>query len=382
MKNGIITTDYDPTTTSTYKVVNPIFESFMQQVQEQEDEIAKKIIEDKTVVKTYTEEYTDSKGNKKTRTITEIIKPNVITELNYINHGYAFAYINMKDQKMMFGSKFKSTKARKKMIKEFYSSINAVKTKQTGEMDYVVYNEFLSIEEVAELYFSNDEADKSMFLTAYELYCQFFGNSISGTGTITDGGGKGIDPYDDGSEDESSEDDESEKNEGENVEGGMDIPLYLQYSGSWARQSYGNGTISQNGCAPTSLAMVVSYMTGNAVLPSDIVDYVGNKYYVNGTGSSWGIFAAVAIHYQFSCSDLGKNEQAVIDALKAGRPVIASMGPGTFTKSGHIIVLRGITSSGQILVNDPNDNSTKNHKGKAFDMSLIMSEAKNFWSFY
>ena len=32
--------------------------------------------------------------------------------------------------------------------------------------------------------------------------------------------------------------------------------------------------------------------------------------------------------------------------------MILSMNPGHFTKSGHFIVLRGITSDGKILVND------------------------------
>lgn len=363
MKNGIVTNDYDPTTTSTYKVVNPVYEAFMQQVREQEDEIAKKIIEDNTITKTTLEYYIDESGKFKSREVTIIIEPTVITELNYINHGYIFAYINMKDEKVLFGNKFKSSSARKKMIKEFYARINTIKTKQTGEMQYLVYNEFLSIEEVAELYFADDEADKAMFINSYELYCQFFGYSNDGIGK-SPGSGGGI----------------GEK--GESVEGGMDIPLYLQYSGSWAKVSYGDGTISSSGCAPTVLAMVVSYLTKNAVLPDDIVNYVGNKYYVSGQGSSWSIFSAVATHYQLNYSDLGMNKDSIISSLKSGRPVIASMGPGQFTKGGHFIVLRGITSDGKVLVNDPNDNATKNHKNISFDLDFIIGQAKNFWSIY
>lgn len=365
MKNGLVTNDYDPTKTSTYKVVNPVFEEFMREVQTKEDEIAAKLREDNKVTKTSTEEYINDKGEKKVRTVTEIIYPDVMTQLNYINHGYIFAYINMKDEKVLFGNKFKSSKARKKMIKDFYTNINSIKTKKTGTMSYIVYNEFLGIDDVAELYFGEDEADKAMFMTSYELYCQFFGYSIdegSSTGEKEEGLGEG--------------------NTGESVIGGMDIPLYLQYSAPWGSMSYGEGTISTSGCAPTALAMVVSYMTKNAVLPSDIVDYVGNQYYVSGQGSSWDIFSAVAIHYQFSCSNLGMSKENITNELKKGHPVIASMGPGQFTKGGHIIVLRGITEDGKILVNDPNDNATKNHKSIAFDLDFIIGQAKNFWSFY
>lgn len=363
-KNGIVTTDYDPSNTSTYKVVNPIYEEFMLSVQEEEDDIAATIIRENTIYDPDTMEI--------------ISQPEVITELNYINHGYAFAYINMTDKKVKFGSKYKFSQKRKQKIWNFYESINTIKTKDLGDNKYKVYNEFLTIEAVADKYFPNDEADRSMFMDSYNLYCEFFGVYTSGTATednnFKPGTGGGTDT-------EESEDSDS-SNSGEQVSGGMDIPLYLQYSGSWADKPYGTSTITKCGCAPTCLAMVMSYLRGKTILPSDIVDFTGNKYYVNGVGSSWDIFPAVAIHYQVSCSNLGMSESEVIDALKNGRPVIASMGPGTFTKGGHFIVLRGVTAEGKVLVNDPNDNGVKDHKNKSFDMSLIMSEAKNFWSFY
>ena len=68
-------------------------------------------------------------------------------------------------------------------------------------------------------------------------------------------------------------------------------------------------------------------------------------------------------------------------ALSTGKPVIASMKKGTFTRGGHFIVLRGITEDGKILVNDPNDNAKKQHFNRSFDLSLIKREAKAFWCF-
>ena len=44
--------------------------------------------------------------------------------------------------------------------------------------------------------------------------------------------------------------------------------------------------------------------------------------------------------------------------------------------------LRGITEEGKILVNDPNDNASKNFVNRQFDLNLIMRESKNFWCFY
>lgn len=51
---------------------------------------------------------------------------------------------------------------------------------------------------------------------------------------------------------------------------------------------------------------------------------------------------------------LEKSPQSVLDALASGKPVIASMSPGTFTKGGHFIVIRGVTADGYFLINDPN----------------------------
>jgi len=31
------------------------------------------------------------------------------------------------------------------------------------------------------------------------------------------------------------------------------------------------------------------------------------------------------------------NRDVIIDTLKSGQPIIATMGPGTFTKTGHFI---------------------------------------------
>lgn len=162
---------------------------------------------------------------------------------------------------------------------------------------------------------------------------------------------------------------------------GMKIPLYLQYQQPWRGIKFGDGTISTSGCSITSIAMVVSYLKGEAIYPNQIAAWAGYRYHVKGQGASHTIFPAAARQWGVSCTVLGKNMNSVVMALSEGKPVIASMGKGTFTKGGHIIVLRGITEDGKILVNDPNDNSKKQHFNKSFDIGLIKREAKAFWSY-
>lgn len=133
---------------------------------------------------------------------------------------------------------------------------------------------------------------------------------------------------------------------------GMAIPLYYQYSGGWQNRAFGGGNIASSGCSVTSMAMVFSYLCDERITPNDIVDWTGNRYYVAPAGQSWSIFPACASQWGVGCQNLGKDSNAVVNALSRGRPVIASMAPGTFTKAGHFIVLRGVTAEGKILVND------------------------------
>ena len=49
------------------------------------------------------------------------------------------------------------------------------------------------------------------------------------------------------------------------------------------------------------------------------------------------------------------------------------MGKGQFTRSGHFIVLRGITSEGKILVADP---ASKERTNQEWDVNTIVKEAK------
>ncbi|WP_253205644.1 C39 family peptidase [Clostridium estertheticum] len=64
--------------------------------------------------------------------------------------------------------------------------------------------------------------------------------------------------------------------------------------------------------------------------------------------------------------------QRIIDALAQGKLIIAIMAKGHFTRFGHFIVLRGVTSDKKILVADPV--SVKRSEEK-WDLSIILNEA-------
>lgn len=161
---------------------------------------------------------------------------------------------------------------------------------------------------------------------------------------------------------------------------GMQIPHYLQTD--YGNIPYGGGSIATSGCGPTSFAMVASYLTGKTITPVDAVSWCGNSYYKPGVGTYWSYFAAAARHFGCGSVTQTNDPNRVLKALSEGHPVISSQSAGLFTRGGHFIVLRGVTASGKVLVNDPNDSASKNYINREFDMmSEIHATASAYWIF-
>ncbi len=85
-----------------------------------------------------------------------------------------------------------------------------------------------------------------------------------------------------------------------------------------------------------------------------------------------------AANFGLKGKELPLSENSIITTLKKGQPIIASMGPGTFTTSGHFIVLTGVDSNNKIIVND---SDSKIKSKQAWDVDIFMKEAKNLWTF-
>jgi len=344
--NGSIKGDFDLTQTELFSQINPIYEDYLEDITEEMDAEADRIIEENTTTDTDPETGEETSECDVNVDVT-VNKPGLCVLLAYLST------VNYKENK---AAKYE---ADSREIHEFYDSINRIDITNNGD-DYFIQNTILSKEEIADLYFP-DQIDHKFYLTSYENFTSLYKDDV------TTSANQGDYIYN------------SDLVYGTN---GMNIPLYKQGGGQpWSNIPYGDGTIATKGCAPTSLAMVITYLAGQTVTPANVVSWTGNRYYVSGQGSSWSIFTACAAHWEINCQNLGKSTAGMTAALYSGRPVIASVGPGTFTKGGHLIVLRGITSDGMILVNDPADNDKKNHINKKFSLELIIRESKNFWSF-
>ena len=116
------------------------------------------------------------------------------------------------------------------------------------------------------------------------------------------------------------------------------------------------------------------YLTGNTEQnPLQLFSTSVKSGRYKGFGWSHETLAHYAHVYGVQTQWFSGDETQICEYLKAGKPVIAHMGPGVFTDVGHFIVLRGVTESGKILVNDPN---SRENCALAFPLSLILSQTK------
>lgn len=157
-----------------------------------------------------------------------------------------------------------------------------------------------------------------------------------------------------------------------------EIPLFLQWDQQWGYDNYGNESIASGGCAPTSLAMVAVALTGDtSINPLSVSEYAYKSgYYVDGVGSKWSLISEGVKHFGLNSEELPLDKSTILSTLKAGNPIILTVGPGTFTSTGHFLVLTGITSDGKITINDPN---SELNSSKAWDVDVFLKETKNLW---
>ena len=155
-----------------------------------------------------------------------------------------------------------------------------------------------------------------------------------------------------------------------------EILYYNQEDSRWGNEKYGKtDLISQTGCGPTSLAMVISTLTDTIINPKEMADWAyTHGYCAEGSGSYHTLIQEGAEAFGLSVEQAKVTEgQKIADALADGKFVIALLGEGAFTSSGHFIVLRGITKEGNVFVADP---KSIQKSQKIFSLGLLLEEAK------
>ena len=157
------------------------------------------------------------------------------------------------------------------------------------------------------------------------------------------------------------------KNQKEMING---FVYFNQGDPAWNDNGY---RIKKAGCGPTSMAVVITSLTGKWVTPVDTTVWAYEHGYYSGQGSSHALIPALSEEYGLQCEGVGTDAQAIREALQEGNPVVCLMGPGYFTKGGHFMVLVGIDENDNVTVADVGSRERSRYK---YQLSDIIDQSK------
>ena len=129
--------------------------------------------------------------------------------------------------------------------------------------------------------------------------------------------------------------------------------IYNQRNPKWANYVYSakpphTETIKTSGCGICSACMIVSNLSDTVIEPPQMADYsVKNGYRIDGVGTSFGLYTAIAKKYNLKMVQVFDIESA-IRCVKNGGLVVCSTNGGTnklFSTAGHLFVMSGIVGS-------------------------------------
>lgn len=161
---------------------------------------------------------------------------------------------------------------------------------------------------------------------------------------------------------------------------GEGYPYFYQWDKRWGYETYGDDMIALTGCGPLCLSMVLCKLRQDTqydpLTVANIAD--DNGYYVAGSGSSWSLMDEGAALYGLKSYAVPFNENGIRGELLSGHPVICVVGPGTFTTTGHFILICGIADDGNMIIRDPN---SKEKSSMTWPLSELMGQIQNLWSY-
>lgn len=173
----------------------------------------------------------------------------------------------------------------------------------------------------------------------------------------------------------------------------MSNPIsYMQTDPQWKNNDYSakgeSTTIGRAGCGVTCAAMVIASLKDESVTPATTAKWsLAHGYKALRSGTYYSYFVPQLKAYGIGCRQMNQinnyhhTGQATLRAsvttrLKQGYWIIACMGKGTWTSSGHYVLAYGISPGGKVLINDPASVALNRVQG---NLQTFLNEAKYFW---
>lgn len=165
---------------------------------------------------------------------------------------------------------------------------------------------------------------------------------------------------------------------------------YLQTDPKWGWKDYSAAgektTIRASGCGPTAMAMVLATWADAKVTPeTECAWALAHGYKAPHQGTYYGYFEAAGRRYglktyRLNYRNLYGNATSAYhaqarDALDRGALVIACMGKGNWTRSGHYVLVWKIVGN-VVYINDPASTKPVRTRGA---YSLFKQQVKYYW---
>lgn len=165
---------------------------------------------------------------------------------------------------------------------------------------------------------------------------------------------------------------------------------YLQTDPRWANVSYSargeSTTIGRAGCGPTAMSMVLATWADPAVNPkTECMWALSHGYKYPHQGTAYTYFEPAAARYGLECRQITPGyiygnanspyHAQAKQALDNGDFVIACMGKGTWTRSGHYVLVWGIEGN-IVYINDPASTKLMRTRGNYL---VFKQQVKHYW---
>jgi hypothetical protein len=135
------------------------------------------------------------------------------------------------------------------------------------------------------------------------------------------------------------------------------LTYYNQGDSRWENYLWGGkDPLSIYGCGPTIMAMLITSLTGNQVMPVDAANWAAsNKCWAPGDGSYHCLIQHASSAFGIEAVPIRDySVNGIQQALNSGRLVVALVGKGHFTQRGHFLIITRMTEEGKVRIADPN----------------------------
>ncbi|MDD3394889.1 MAG: C39 family peptidase [Anaerotignum sp.] len=166
--------------------------------------------------------------------------------------------------------------------------------------------------------------------------------------------------------------------------------LYMQSDPKWGNHDYSatgeKTTIKAEGCGITCAAMVIATLGDKSVTPINTAEWSKEHgYKAKGQGTYYSYFKPQGVAYGIDITMLNganiygspasKYHELAKEAIERGDLVIACMGKGNWTTSGHYVLWYGLEEA-KVQINDP---WSKKPAQTNADYNLFKSQVKYYW---